>query len=479
MLLQQNMENPEKVPRFPSFSGVAFEIKSHTDPFAVSVPISSCSKRFWLPENQRSSQRVYPSFDTLQRSLSQASSHFCDLDDDETEDDAHAAREDVEEGRNQDDQTHNVAVPLPQSKAAPKKNNTRLKIILLDQGLFSVYKRLFLLTLILNVAALVIAACGHFPYAKRKAVLFSIGNLFALTLCRSEAFMRAVFWLAVKALGRPWVPLPLKTVATSFLQSLGGIHSGCGVSCIAWLVFSLVLTVEDRGNTSREIIAVASTILALLSLSASAAFPLVRHLHHNAFERIHRFAGWASLSLLWAFILLTSSYNPNSKTYQPSVMVLIKEQEFWLTLCTTILIIVPWLTVRRVPVEVFSPSTHASIIKFAGGVKPGMLGRISPSPLSEWHAFGIISDGGNEHLMLAGAVGDFTKSLVATPPSHLWVRKVRFAGLPYLVNMYGRVVLVARVRAYACSCRFCCSRVRRMCAWFGWRKGLSRISGRR
>jgi len=73
----------------------------------------------------------------------------------------------------------------------------------------------------------------------------------------------------------------------------------------------------------------------------------------------------------------------------------------------------------------------------------GILGRISPSPLSEWHAFGIISDGKNEHMMLAGAVGDFTKSLVANPPAHLWVRQVHFAGLPYLVNMYGRVLLVA------------------------------------
>ncbi|KAF2305256.1 hypothetical protein GH714_003357 [Hevea brasiliensis] len=46
-------------------------------------------------------------------------------------------------------------------------------------------------------------------------------------------------------------------------------------------------------------------------------------------------------------------------------------------------------------------------------------------------------------MMLAGAVGDFTKSLVSNPPSHLWVRQVHFAGLPYLVNMYDRVLLVA------------------------------------
>ncbi|KAI4343009.1 hypothetical protein MLD38_027561 [Melastoma candidum] len=47
-------------------------------------------------------------------------------------------------------------------------------------------------------------------------------------------------------------------------------------------------------------------------------------------------------------------------------------------------------------------------------VKPGILGRISPCLLSEWHAFGIISRGKDKHMMLAGAVGDYTKSLVAT-----------------------------------------------------------------
>ena len=75
--------------------------------------------------------------------------------------------------------------------------------------------------------------------------------------------------------------------------------------------------------------------------------------------------------------------------------------------------------------------------------RPCILGRISPSPLSEWHAFGIISDGKKQHMMLAGAVGDFTKSLVSNPPSHLWVRQVHFAGLPYLVNMYDMVLVVA------------------------------------
>ncbi|KDP21069.1 hypothetical protein JCGZ_21540 [Jatropha curcas] len=434
--------------RFSSCRGVAFEIKPHSNPFTLSpVPEEPTgSSSFWFSWFQGNSSKVFPST-TIQRSVSRASSHFCDLEDDEDEDDI--IFQILEEGK-QEEIKEFTPNPLPSAskrEQAPKparKPESRLSVILLDQGLFTVYKRLFVVSLTLNITALVLAATSHFPYARNRAALFSIANILALTLCRSEAFLRVVFWLAVKVLGRSWIPLPIKTATTSLLQSLGGIHSSCGVASIAWLIYALVLTLKDRENTSSEIIAVASTILSLLCLSALAAFPLIRHLHHNVFERTHRFAGWIALGLLWAFVILTISYDPKTKSYSSELgSRLIKQQEFWFTVAITVLIIIPWVTVRRVPVKLSSPSGHASIIKFQGGVKSGILGRISPSPFSEWHAFGIISDGKTEHMMLAGAVGDFTKSLVSNPPSHLWVRQVHFAGLPYLVNMYDRVLLVA------------------------------------
>ncbi|KAF5729157.1 hypothetical protein HS088_TW21G01315 [Tripterygium wilfordii] len=435
--------------RFSSCRGVAFEIKPHPDPFSITKPTEAepqGSKRFWLPWVQRNSSKIFPS--SIQRSVSRPSSHFCDLDiDDEDEDEEDHVLERLEEGSTDEDQEKPISVPITSeqpSKAPPRKPDSRLSVILLDQGLFTVYKRLFVVCLAVNITALVLAATGNFPYARNKATLFSIANIFALTLCRSEAFLRIVFWLAVKVMGRSWIPLPIKTATTSLLQSLGGIHSSCGISSVAWLIYALVLTLKNRKDTTPEIIAVASTILSLLCLSCLAAFPLVRHLHHNIFERTHRFAGWTSLGLVWAFVILTISYDPKTKSYSHDIgSKLVKQQEFWFTLAITVLIIIPWVTVRRVPVKVSAPSGHASIIKFEGGVKSGILGRISPSPFSEWHAFGIISDGKSEHMMLAGAVGDFTKSLVANPPSHLWVRQVHFAGLPYLVNMYDRVLLVA------------------------------------
>ncbi|KAF8411029.1 hypothetical protein HHK36_003568 [Tetracentron sinense] len=435
-----------KVARFSSCRGVAFEINpTKASPFAVTPPPEEERNggRVWLPWTQRSSFKVFPMSGAIQRSLSRPSSHFCDLEIEDDDDRMVSIVEDEEidiEKHMPVDAIKQEQVPKPAGKG---KGDSRLSIILLDQGLFTVYKRLFMVCLALNVIALALAARGHFPYAKQKAALFSIANILALTLCRSEALLRVIFWVAVKALGRPWVPLQIKTATTSFLQCLGGVHSGCGVSSIIWLIYALILTVKDRDNSSPEIIGVASAILSLICLSSLAAFPLVRHLHHNVFERTHRFAGWTALILVWVFVILTICYEPIPKTYDLSISRLVKEEEFWFTLAISIVIILPWMTVRRVPVKASAPSGHASIMKFEGGVEAGILGRISPSPFSEWHAFGIISDGKKEHMMLAGAVGDFTKSLVSDPPSHLWVRGVHFAGLPYLVNMYERVVLVA------------------------------------
>ncbi|KAL1335824.1 hypothetical protein HN51_030271 [Arachis hypogaea] len=434
------MQTPVK---FSSCRGVTFEINNpHENPFTVTE--RSISKRLWP---FASNSKVFPSF-SVQRSTSRASSHFCDLDlddDDEENDEALQEEDNNNDVEKQQEQEKPFAKPaVPPAPAAPKKSDMRLSVILLDQGLFTVYKRLFTVSLILNITALVVAATGHFPYARNNAALFSIANILALILCRSELFLRLIFYLAVKILGRSWVPLFIKTATTSLLQSVGGIHSGCGISSIAWLLYALILTLKQRDNTSPEIIAVSSAILGFLCISSLAAFPLVRHLHHNIFERLHRFSGWFALALVWAFIILRISYDPTTKSYRNEVgNALVHSQEFWMTVAITVLIVAPWLTVRRVPVRVTSASGHASIIKFEGGIKAGILGRISPHPLSEWHAFGIISDDKKEHMMLAGAVGDFTKSLVAKPPTHLWVRQVHFAGLPYLTNMYDRVLLVA------------------------------------
>ncbi|CAN1837190.1 Adenylate-forming reductase 03009 [Linum perenne] len=196
------------------------------------------------------------------------SSHFCDLDLDEEVGVVNVFLARLEEGKFEGEREK-------EQQQQPPKSSSRLSIILLDQGLFTVYKQLFAVSFTLNAVGLVTVATGNFDYGRNRAALFSIGNIFALTLCRSEVCLLPVFWAAVRLLGPTWVPIQVKTSAMSFLQSLGGIHIGCGVSSVVWLIYSLVLGLMNRAITSLENIIVAWVILSLISLSCLVAFPLV------------------------------------------------------------------------------------------------------------------------------------------------------------------------------------------------------------
>ena len=274
----EERENKEiKIARFSSCRGVAFEINpNRSNPFAIGSPPKQerIGTWLWLPWTRNSSFKVLPQPHTISPTRSRASSHFCDIDIDASDFEVEfiAEVQDIEKP----DKANVVKVQKLLPKSDPPRRS-RLSIILLDQG-FTCYKGLFLVCMALNVVALALSAAGCFPYAKTRAALFSIGNILALTLCRSEAALRVIFWLTVQTLGRPCVSLRIKTATTSFLQSVGGIHSGCGVSSIAWLAYSLVLTLKNKDKTSPEIIGVAFTILSLILLSSFAAFPLIRHL---------------------------------------------------------------------------------------------------------------------------------------------------------------------------------------------------------
>jgi len=73
------------------------------------------------------------------------------------------------------------------------------------------------------------------------------------------------------------------------------------------------------------------------------------------------------------------------------------------------------------------PSPKVAIIRFEGGLRQGLLARISRSPVLEYHAFGTISEGkhAKHHYLICGVQGDFTKGLVNNPPTHLWTRQLK------------------------------------------------------
>ncbi|KAF9652439.1 hypothetical protein BDM02DRAFT_3088819, partial [Thelephora ganbajun] len=62
----------------------------------------------------------------------------------------------------------------------------------------------------------------------------------------------------------------------------------------------------------------------------------------------------------------------------------------------------------------------------------------------EYHAFGTISEGkhAKHHYLICGVQGDFTKGLVNDPPTHLWTRQLKFAGISNTSTIYKRGIRV-------------------------------------
>lgn len=62
----------------------------------------------------------------------------------------------------------------------------------------------------------------------------------------------------------------------------------------------------------------------------------------------------------------------------------------------------------------------------------------------EYHAFGIVSEGPHAeyHYMICGVQGDFTKALVTHPPTHVWTREIKFAGVSNTSSIYKRGIRI-------------------------------------
>jgi hypothetical protein len=98
-----------------------------------------------------------------------------------------------------------------------------------------------------------------------------------------------------------------------------------------------------------------------MSISILSAIPFIRKRHHNVFEHHHRFAGWAGLGFVWILVVTSNLQDPKNPGYfSGSGRALAVAQEFWFAFLITILIFVPWVTVRKVLVE----TTIVSSIRF-------------------------------------------------------------------------------------------------------------------
>lgn len=104
-----------------------------------------------------------------------------------------------------------------------------------------------------------------------------------------------------------WAPIWMKLGATSALQHVGGIHSGCALSGSAWLVYKVIDIFSKASLQHITVLITGVTTCVFVLVSALSAVPWVRNTHHNVFERNHRFIGWLGIAVSF---LLPSSLIP-------------------------------------------------------------------------------------------------------------------------------------------------------------------------
>ncbi|KAF5316939.1 hypothetical protein D9611_003994 [Ephemerocybe angulata] len=335
------------------------------------------------------------------------------------------------------------AEPKPQLSPPPRKKLAKVSRWIRWQLWFNTYRKFFMVVITFNVLSMILAVTGVWDYPRRYTGAMVLGNLYTAILIRNEMFGRFLY-LVVTTCFAKWPPLKFRLAMTSTLQHLGGIHSGCATSGFIWLICRVVVILVNHKQNHDSVLAVGVITNVIVGISVASAFPWVRNTHHNIFERHHRFMGWLGLIATWIFVILGDSYDLRTGTWNPDGLRILRQQDFWFAVGMTVFILIPWFTIREVKVDVEIPSPKVAILRLRRGMQQGLLARISRSSIMEYHAFGIISEGKNAdyHYLICGVQGDFTKSLVEDPPTRIWTRELKFAGVSNSSTLYKRGIRV-------------------------------------
>ncbi|ERS97554.1 hypothetical protein HMPREF1624_05725 [Sporothrix schenckii ATCC 58251] len=360
------------------------------------------------------------------------------------------------------------STPKTDPKTKPAKPQPKVGRWLRFRLWLNTYRGFFIFVTLLNLVGIVLAATGHFPYADNHLGALVLGNLLCAILMRNELFLRCLYTLSIYGL-RSWAPVRVKLAVTSVLQHVGGIHSGCALSGAGWLLFKVVDIVLHRAVQPDSVLATGVVTNVCVMVSILSAFPWVRNNHHNTFERYHRFIGWLGLAATWVFVILGNTYDLKLGAWRADAHSLLAAQEMWFAAFMTIFVIIPWVTLREVPVEVELPSPKVAILRFKRGMQQGLLGRISRTSLMEYHAFGIISEGrtADHHFMICGVQGDFTKGLVSDPPKTVWTRELKFAGVGHASAMFKRGIRICTGTGIGAALSTCIQSKNWFLIWIG------------
>ncbi len=262
-------------------------------------------------------------------------------------------------------------------------------------------------------------------------------NIAMAILIRQQRVVNALFWLATRV-PTTW-PLWLRWGAGKVFH-FGGLHSGGTVSGTLWFAFLLFGMAANRLDgaaiPSDRTLTLTAVLVGLMILMIVSAQGPVRARFHNAFEKIHRFVGWTVLALFWVQTVSIAA-DAGVEPWQMTA--------FWVLCVLTLSIVSPWLTMKRVTVDVVKPSNHAVLARFDYGDTPfpGSSNAISHTPFGEYHSFANIPAPGQSGYRLAiSRAGDWTGKFIENPPKKVWVKGITTSGVARIEVLFKKVVYV-------------------------------------
>lgn len=332
-------------------------------------------------------------------------------------------------------------------KALPEKRQARL-LRHARHTFLNVYRRLFSLVFIFNMAGLGALLSHNHAWVTSPPLqdfaTAAAANIMVAVLIRQDYVVNILYkmtWLVPIS-----APLRLRCIVGKVYE-LGGVHSGSAVCSVIW--FSLLsgfLTQQFVIGNLRDpgLMTFTYVLLGLLLSLIITAYPTIRSMAHNTFENIHRWAGWFSLALFWAELVLfaRTQLHPGS----PSLgIILIKLPAFWFLLVSSLHAILPWLRFHKMPVEPERLSNHAIRLHFKEPIDLFVGMRISDAPLKEWHSFACIPsrDGGKSGgSVLISNAGDWTRKTISNPRPYYWVKGIPVTGVLCMARIFKSIIIV-------------------------------------
>lgn len=341
-----------------------------------------------------------------------------------------------------------ITLPPRQTVRPIPKAGTRWRRLWAKPAMMQ-YHRLFALVCLANILVFLYGLSHSVWWQDGRPDLSAIANVvlanFAMAiLIRQHHVINLLFRIATSA-PKSW-PLAIRR-RLGKVYHFGGLHSGGASMGSLWymlylgaLVWSWQQGVSPVSTTSMIITAILMTLLVGIVVMS---LPGIRARYHNQFELMHRLGGWSALGLFWLQFLSVTLDTSATTQFGSNVF---SAPAFWILALITFSIVLPWTRLRKVPVEINTPSSHVAIARLNYGVTPfaGSSTAISLSPLKEWHAFANIPAPGEPGFRLAiSRAGDWTGDFIRQTPSHVWVKAIPTAGVGNVDKLFRRVVWIA------------------------------------